>query len=88
MNNEIISVFEYMEKEKGISRHELIPVICDAMKNASEKGVNAGQNLKIQIDPRTGDIRAWALMTVVDSVSDPLTEIHIKKAELLSLIHI
>lgn len=82
MNNEIISVFEYMEKEKGIGRELLIPVICEAMKSASERGVNAGQNLKIEIDPRTGDIRAWALMTVVDSVSDPLTEIHIKKAEL------
>ena len=82
MNNEIISVFEYMEKEKGIGRELLIPVICDAMKNASEKGVNAGQDLKIEINPKTGDISAWVLLTVVDSVSDPLKEIHINKAAL------
>ncbi len=82
MNNEIISVFEYMEKERGISRQELIPVICTAIKNASERGVNAGQEIKVQIDPKTGDIKAWALKTVVDSVSDQLREIHIKKAEL------
>ena len=42
MNNEIISVFEYLEKEKGVSRERLIPVISEAIKNASEKGVNAG----------------------------------------------
>lgn len=86
MNNEIISVFEYMEKEKGIKRDLLIPVICDAMKNASERGINAGQNIKIEINPKTGDISAWALMTVVDSVSDPLTEIHISKAALYTTV--
>lgn len=82
MNNEIISVFEYLEKEKGVSRERLIPVIAEAIKNASEKGVNAGQRLKIEIDPRTGDIRTSVLLTIVDSVSDPRTEIHVKKAEL------
>lgn len=82
MNNEIISVFEYLEKEKGVSRERLIPVISEAIKNASEKGVNAGQQLKIDIDPRTGDIRACVLLTVVDSVADPKTEIHVKQAAL------
>lgn len=82
MNNEIISVFEYLEKEKGVSRERLIPVIAEAIKNASEKGVNAGQRLKIDIDPRTGDIKAAVLLTVVDSVSDPKTEIHVKQAAL------
>lgn len=82
MNNEIISVFEYLEKEKGVSRERLIPVIAEAIKNASEKGVNAGQRLKVEIDPRTGDIRTSVLLTIVDSVSDPRTEIHVKKAEL------
>lgn len=84
MNNEIISVFEYLEKEKGVSRERLIPVISEAIKNASEKGVNAGQKLKIDIDPRSGDIRASVLLTVVDSVSDPKTEIHVKQAALYS----
>lgn len=82
MNNEIISVFEYLEKEKGVSRERLIPVIADAIRNASEKGVNAGQKLKIDIDPRSGDISAHVLLTVVDSVSDPKTEIHVKQAAL------
>lgn len=82
MNNEIISVFEYLEKEKGVSRERLIPVIAEAIKNASEKGVNAGQQLKIEIDPRSGDIKAHLVLTVVDSVADPKTEIHIKQAAL------
>ena len=44
--------------------------------------MNAGQQLKIDIDPRTGDIRACVLLTVVDSVADPKTEIHVKQAAL------
>lgn len=82
MNNEIISVFEYLEKEKGVSRERLIPVIAEAIKNASEKGMNAGQRLKIEIDPRTGGIRTSVLLTVVDSVSDPRKEIHLTQAAL------
>ncbi len=82
MNNEILSIFEYMEKEKGISRQDLIPVICSAIKNASEKGGIAVQEINVEINAKTGEVRSWALKTVVDSVSDSLKEIHIKKAEI------
>ncbi len=80
MSSEILSVLEYMEKEKGIERDDMIEVIATAIRNAAQKGVNAGQELKIEINPKTGALKAWALMHVVDSVSDPKTEIHIEKA--------
>ena len=83
MSSEILSVLEYMEKEKGIGREDMISAIITAIKNAAAKGVNAGQELKIEIDPRHGKMHAWALMKVVDSVSDPKTEIHIEKARLI-----
>ncbi len=82
MSNEILSVLEYLEKEKGIPRKEMIETIISSIKGANDKGINAGQELKITIDPRTGKLEAWALLTVVDSVSDPLKEIHIKAAGL------
>ena len=82
MSNEILSVLEYLEKEKGIPRKEMIETIISSIKGANDKGINAGQELKITIDPRTGKLEAWALLSVVDSVSDPLKEIHIKAAGL------
>lgn len=82
MSNEILSVLEYMEKEKGISRDDMITTIATAIKNAAQKGVNAGQELNIEINPRTGALQAWSLLQVVDSVSDPVTEIHIEKAHI------
>ncbi len=80
MSSEILSVLEYMEKEKGIEREDMIDVIATAIRNAAQKGVNAGQELRIEINPRTGALQAWALLDVVDSVSDPQTQIHIEKA--------
>jgi len=83
MSSEILSVLEYMEKEKGIDRSDMIATIVNAIKTAALKGVNSGQELKIDIDPKNGQLHAWALLKVVDSVSDPRTEIHIEKASIL-----
>ncbi len=80
MSSEILSVLEYMEKEKGIGREDMISAIITAIKNAAAKGVNAGQELKITIDPKHGKMQAWALLDIVDSVSDPKTEISLEKA--------
>lgn len=82
MSHEILSVLEYMEKEKGISREDMISAIVTAIKGAAQKGVNAGQELRIEINPRTGALKAFAEMQVVDSLSDPRNEIHIEKAHL------
>ncbi len=81
MSNEILSVLEYMEKEKGINRADMITTITNALKTAAQKGVNSGQELKIEINPKNGALTAWALLKVVDSVSNPKTEIHIEKAQ-------
>ena len=47
MSSEILSVLEYMEKEKGIERADMIATIVNAIKTAALKGVNSGQELKI-----------------------------------------
>jgi len=81
MSNEILSVLEYMEKEKGIGRADMIAAIVNAIKAAALKGVNSGQELKIEINPRNGQLKAWSVLKVVDSVSNPRTEIHVEKAQ-------
>lgn len=81
MSSEILSVLEYMEKEKGIARDDMIAAIVNAIKAAAQKGVSAGQELKIEINPRNGQLHAWQILKVVDSVGDPKLEIHIEKAQ-------
>jgi N utilization substance protein A len=83
MSSEILSVLEYMEKEKGIPRADMIATIANALKTAAQKGVNSGQELKIDINPKNGQLHAWAVLKVVDSISNPKTEIHVEKAQAL-----
>ncbi len=81
MSSEILSVLEYMEKEKGIPRADMIATIANALKTAAQKGVNSGQELRIDINPKNGQLHAWSVLKVVDSVSNPKTEIHVEKAQ-------
>jgi N utilization substance protein A len=69
-----------MEKEKGIDRADMIEAISAAIAGAAQKGVGAGQDIRVEINPRTGSLKAWSRLNVVDSVSDAALEIHIEKA--------
>ena len=68
-SSEILAILEYMEKEKQISRADMIESISSAIRNAASKGAQAGYNLKIEINPKTGALKSWALLTVTDSVT-------------------
>jgi len=80
MSSEILSILEYMEKEKGIDRADMISTISSALVTAAQKSINAGQELRIDINPKTGVVSAWILLEVVDSLSDPKRQIHVEKA--------
>ena len=80
MSTEILTALEYMEKEKGIDREEMIATISSALVTAAQKSINAGQELRVEINPKSGAISAWVLLEVVDSVSDSKRQIHVEKA--------
>ena len=82
MSSEILAVLEYMEKEKGISRDDMIATIEGAVKAAAERGVNKQGEVRVEISPKTGAMQAWTRLEVVESVSDTATEIHVDKARL------
>ena len=83
MSSEILSVLEYMEKEKGIPRADMISTIVTAIKTAALKGVTSGQELRIEINAKNGQLTAWSQLKVVDSVSDSKLQIHVEKAQAL-----
>jgi N utilization substance protein A len=84
MSHEILSVLEYMEKEKGISREDMISAISGAIASAAQRGVGSAQEVRVEINARTGALKAWNALNVVDSVGDAASEIHIEKARQLS----
>ena len=82
MSSEILAVLEYMEKEKGISREDMIATIESAIKTAAERGVNSSGDVRVDISAKTGVMKAWSRLEVVESVSDTFCEIHLDKARL------
>ena len=84
MSSEILAVLEYMEKEKGISRPDMITTIENAIKAAAERGGANSQpsEVRVEINQKTGALKAWTLLTVAESVSDTAREIHLDKARL------
>ena len=82
MSSEILAVLEYMEKEKGISLEDMIATIESAIKTAAERGVNSSGEVRVDISPKTGAMKAWSRLEVVESVSDTFSEIHLDKARL------
>ncbi len=81
MNSEFIAMLDYLEREKGIKREVLIEAVSNALLSASKKSVGAARDLRIDIDPKTGQIRALANLIVVEKVQNEHDEIAISKAQ-------
>ena len=62
MSSEILAVLEYMEKEKGISREDMIATIEGAVKAAAERGVNSSSDVRVEINPKNGHFRSKKIM--------------------------
>ena len=81
MNNEILTIIEYYEKEKGIDRETMINTISDALLSASKRSIGPINDVRIDIDPSKGNIKIVAKILVVDQVSDPDNEIPLDIAQ-------
>ena len=67
MGNELLTVLEYIEQERGISRESLIKALETAIITASRKSIHPASDLRVKIDPPTGKVQAWARLEVVES---------------------
>src|SRR6266581_98964 len=80
MNAEFIAMLDYLERERGIKREILLEAVSNALLSASKKSVGASRDLRIDINPKTGEIRALANLLVADYVSNPQDEIELSRA--------
>src|SRR5437773_3768812 len=80
MNAEFIAMLDYLERERGIKRDILLEAVSNALLSASKKSVGASRDLRIDINPKSGEIRALANLLVVENVTNPQDEIELSKA--------
>ena len=80
MNGELAAVLSYLEKERGIDRETLFQTVETALLSASRKSVGPAKSVRIHMDRKTCDIKAFATVTVVEKVVNPNDEIGLADA--------
>ncbi|MDB6131548.1 MAG: nusA [Verrucomicrobiales bacterium] len=68
MNADFLAVLDFWEREKGISREILVAAVEESLLSAAKKAVGPARDLRCIIDPKSGDIRAFAKLVVSDKV--------------------
>ena len=81
--DEVILALKAIAEEKGISEVMLFETLEDAMIAAYKKNyLNSGaQNVRVNIDRETGEIKVYSLRQVVEEVMDPQDEISLEEAK-------
>ena len=84
MNGELLAGFEYLERERGISRDVLIEAVESALLSAARKSAGQVKNLSVEIEKETGRIKACCDVLVVDEVKSHEEEITLDDARKIS----
>jgi transcription termination/antitermination protein NusA len=80
MNSDLLAVLDYMEREKGIKREVLLEALSGALLTAAKKSVGPARDLRVTIDPKSGEITALANLIVSDVVRSIHDEIPLARA--------
>ncbi len=81
MNKELIAIFEYLEREKGIQREIVIQAIEESLQAAARKNISGAYNVTVSIHPKTGDIQVYSEKEIVEVVEVPSQEISLEEAQ-------
>ena len=80
-NKELILALEELEKEKGINKEYLLESIETALVTAYKRNFDSLENVKIEMDRKTGATHVYSVKEVVEKVENENKEINIKEAK-------
>lgn len=80
MQPELSRVIEQVSKEKGIDRSVVVNAIEAAMLSAAKKLVGPTTQLEAKFNPEIGEVELFKILTVVEQVTDPETQISVVDA--------
>ena len=66
MNNDFDTVLKTLERDRGISRADMLATIANALQTAAKKSLGTSGDVRVEIDPRTLSITAWERRVVDD----------------------
>lgn len=65
MNNELLAMLDCIEQERGISKEQVVKALEQAILSAYRKSIRPASDLIVNLNPRTGELKAWAKLKVV-----------------------
>lgn len=80
-NKELILALEELEKEKGIKKSYVLESIETALVTAYKRNFDSLENVKVQMDQKTGATHLYSLKEVVKRAMNKETQINIKEAQ-------
>jgi N utilization substance protein A len=83
MNKDLIAVFEYLEREKGIKRELVVSAIEESLRAAARKSIEGASNVTVSIHPKTGNINVFCEKEIVDEVEVSAQEISLEDARVI-----
>ena len=87
MNKELLEALEQVEKEKNISKETLLEAIENSLLTACKNHFGKADNVKVNINPQTGDFSVYAEKEVVEKMdpqeNDPLLQISLAEAKMM-----
>lgn len=84
MNKDLLAIFEYLEREKGIKRDVIIAAVEESLLSAARKSIKGLLNITVHVNPKTADIVVTAQKEVVDHVTIPDEEITLEEARVIN----
>ncbi len=77
---ELLQIADAVAREKSIDREIVIHAMEDAIQKAAKSRYGSENEIKAEIDPKTGEIRLARLLEVVEDVAMEATQISLKDA--------
>ena len=80
-SRELMKALQLIEKQKGIDREEIFQAIENSLISACKKNFGTSQNIKVDIDRETGEVKVFAQKEVTEDVYDAFLEISLEEAK-------
>lgn len=81
-SKEFLTALELVAKEKGIDKELIFEAIEASLVSACKKHFGTSQNIKVDMNRETGEVKCFTQKTIVEIVEDPQLEISLDMARI------
>lgn len=86
-SRELMRALQLIENEKGIEREEIFLAIENSLMSACKKNFGTCENIKVDMNRKTGEVKVFAQKVVTEEIYDAFLEISIEDAKSIDLMY-